>query len=155
MTAGAYDSGEIASPGANVTVTATIGGKSFRAVLAPRAFAAGVEVAGTATSVTVHGADPNGGAVALELSGPGGVLARRSAFPRAGGGLDASATFALAGPGGSVVTVDAGRMDDAHAARKRRIHAGRLRRVDPRLAGRLRRSAHLRLRELRVGARLP
>ena len=108
VTAGAYDSGEIASPGANVTVTATIGGKTFRAVLAPRAFAAEVTVAGAATSVTVHGADPNGGAVALELSGPGGVLARRSAFPRAGGGLDASATFALAGPGGSVVTATQG-----------------------------------------------
>ena len=106
--AGTYDSGEIATPGANVTVTATIGGKTFRAVLAPRAFATEVAVAGAATSVTVHGADPNGGAVALELSGPGGVLARRSALPRAGGGLDASATFALAAPGNSVVTATQG-----------------------------------------------
>ncbi|MDX6599251.1 MAG: hypothetical protein QOE87_3138 [Gaiellales bacterium] len=108
VTTGTYDSGEIASPGANVTVTATIGGKAFRAVLAPRAFAAEVEGAGALTSVTVHGADPNGGAVALELSGPTGVLARRSAFPRAGGGLDASATFALSGPAGSVVTATQG-----------------------------------------------
>ena len=50
-------------PAAPVTVTATIGGTPFRAVLSPQPFAAEVSVADGATAVTVHGADPAGGAV--------------------------------------------------------------------------------------------
>ena len=40
VSSGSFDSGEIAAPGAAVTVTATVGGKPFRAVLSPQPFAA-------------------------------------------------------------------------------------------------------------------
>jgi hypothetical protein len=109
VTAGAFDSAEIATPGANVSVTATIGGKTFRAVLGARAFAADVSVADGVTSVTVHGADPGGDAVVVDLTAPGGgALARRSAIARPGGGLAASATFPLAAPAGAIVTATQG-----------------------------------------------
>ena len=50
VSSGSFDSGEIAAPGAAVTVTATIGGKPFRAVLSPQPFAADVSVADGATA---------------------------------------------------------------------------------------------------------
>jgi hypothetical protein len=102
---GSFDSGEIAAPGAPVTITATVGGKPFRAVLSPRPFAADVSVADGATSMTAHGADPAGGAVALDLTTPGGALiAHTSVTARIGAGLDATATLPVAAPPGSVVT---------------------------------------------------
>jgi hypothetical protein len=109
VSSGSFDSGEIASPGASVTVTATIGGRPFRAVLSPRAFAADVSVADGATGVTVHGADPAGGAVAIDVTTPGGVLiAHTSASARIGAGLDATTTLPMAAPPGSVVTAAQG-----------------------------------------------
>jgi hypothetical protein len=109
VSTGSFDSAEIATPGANVTVTATIGGKPFRALLGARAFAADVSVADGVTSVTVRGADPGGGAVALDLTAPGGgALAHRSAIARAGGGLVAKATFPFATPAGALVTATQG-----------------------------------------------
>ncbi len=44
VSSGSFDSGEIATPAAAVTVTATVGGKPFRAVLSPQPFAANVSV---------------------------------------------------------------------------------------------------------------
>ena len=44
VSSGSFDSGEIATPGAAVTVTATVGGKAVRAVLSPRPFAPNVSV---------------------------------------------------------------------------------------------------------------
>ena len=109
VSSGSFDSGEIATPGAAVTVTATVGGKAVRAVLSPRPFAPNVSVADGATSVTVHGVDPAGGAVAIDLTGPGGALiAHTSAAARIGSGLDATATLPFAAPPGSVVTAAQG-----------------------------------------------
>ena len=110
VTAGAFDSaGEITTPAAPVTITATIAGTPFRAVLAPRVFAVDASAANGTTSVTVHGADPNGGPLALVLTGPdGGVLARTSASPRVGAGLDAKATLPVAAPSGATIAASQG-----------------------------------------------
>jgi hypothetical protein len=111
VTAGAYDSaGEIASPGSTVTVTAAIGGTPFRADVAPRAFAADATSADGATSIRVHGADPNGGPVAIELivAPAGSTLATASAPARIGAGLDATASLPFAAKGGAVVLVRQG-----------------------------------------------
>ena len=109
VSSGSFDSGEIATPAAAVTVTATVGGKPFRAVLSPQPFAANVSVADGATSVTVHGADPAGGPVAIDLTAPGGTLiAHTSAAARIGAGLAATATLPVAAPPGSVVTAAQG-----------------------------------------------
>jgi hypothetical protein len=106
VSSGTYDSGgEIASPGSTVTVSSTIAGTPFRADVAPHAFAADVTSADGATAVRVHGADPGGGPVAIELiSAPAGSsLAATSAPARIGSGLDAIATLALAARSGAVV----------------------------------------------------
>jgi hypothetical protein len=109
VASGSFDSGEIAAPGTPVTVTSVIGGTPFRAVLSPRPFAADVSVADGTTRVTVHGVDPAGGSVAIDLTTPGGtLLAHTSAFPRVGAGLDAAATLPLALPAGGVVSAAQG-----------------------------------------------
>lgn len=109
VASGSFDSGEIAAPGNSVTVTSTIGGKPFRAVLSPEAFAADVSAADGSTTVTVHGADPVGGAVAIDLTAPGGAsLAHTSALPRIGSGLDARVTLPLAAPPGAIVSAAQG-----------------------------------------------
>jgi hypothetical protein len=109
VSSGSFDSGDIAAPGTPVTVTATVGGKPFRAVLSPQPFAADVSVADGATSVTVRGADPAAGAIGIDLTGPGGALiAHTSATPRIGAGLHATATLPVAAPPGSVVAVAQG-----------------------------------------------
>ncbi|MDP9256310.1 MAG: hypothetical protein M3Q31_07135, partial [Actinomycetota bacterium] len=108
---GSYDSpAEIASPSSAVTVTATITGTPFRADVAPRAFAADVTAADGATSLTVHGADPNGGAVSIQLleAPVGTTLARTSAIPRVGAGLAATATLPFAANQGAVVIAKQG-----------------------------------------------
>jgi hypothetical protein len=105
VASGSFDSGEIAGPGTPVTVTSTIGAIPFRAVLSPSPFAADVSVADGATRVTVHGADPAGGAVAIDATSSGGtLLVHTSALPRVGAGLEAAATLPLALPPGAVVT---------------------------------------------------
>ena len=110
VTAASYDSAEIAAPGSTVTVTSTIGGVPLRADIAPRAFAADVTSADGSTVVRVHGADPNGGAVSIELlAAPGGAtLATASAPARIGAGLDATATLPFAAKGGAVAVVKQG-----------------------------------------------
>ena len=86
VASGSFDSGEIATPGNSVTVTSSIGGTPFRAVLSPEAFAADVSVADGATAVTVHGADPAGGAVAIDVTAPGGGLLAHTSALRVGAG---------------------------------------------------------------------
>jgi hypothetical protein len=110
VTSGAFDSpGELATPDAPVTITATIAGTPFRAVIAPRFFAVDASTADGTTSVTVHGADPNGGPLALVLTAPdGGVLARTSANPRVGAALDAKATLGVAAPSGATIAASQG-----------------------------------------------
>ena len=110
VTSGAYDSaGAIATPDATVVVTSAIGGTPYRADIAPRAFAADVSSATGATTVAVRGADPGGGALAIELTAPGGgALARTTANPRIGAGLGATATLPVSAPSGSAVTVTQG-----------------------------------------------
>jgi hypothetical protein len=109
VSSGSFDSGEIAMPGGSVTVTATIGGTPFRAVVNPQAFAADVSVADGATAVTVHGADPAGGPVAIDVTVPGGgLLAHTTAVARIGSGLDATAALPFAAAAGAVVTATQG-----------------------------------------------
>jgi hypothetical protein len=109
VASGSFDSGEIATPGTPVTVTSAISGTPFRAVLSPEPFAADVSVADGATGMTVHGADPAGGAVSIDVTAPGGtLLAHTSALPRVGAGLDAAATLPLALPPGVVVSAAQG-----------------------------------------------
>ena len=109
VSSGSFDSGEIAAPGNAVTVTATIGGTPFRAVVDPQAFAAEVSVADGATVVTAHGADPAGGPVSIDMTAPGGgLLAHTSALARVGSGLNATAALPLAAPAGAVVTATQG-----------------------------------------------
>jgi hypothetical protein len=109
VSSGSFDSSEVALPGNPVTVTSSIGGRPFRAVLSPEAFAADVGVADGSTTVTVRGADPAGGAVAIDLTSPGGVLlARTSAMPRIGAGLNAIVTLPLAAPASAVLAAAQG-----------------------------------------------
>ncbi len=97
-----------------------------------------------ATSVTVHGADPAGGAVAIDLTAPGGALiAHTSAAARIGSGLDATATLPFAAPPGSVVTAAQGPWSSTHAARDRRVHGRRVRGRDPLLGSGLRWRSYL------------
>src|SRR3954462_13859970 len=87
VSSGSYDSaGEIASPATTVTVTSTIGGTPFRADVAPHAFAADVTSADGATAVHVHGADPTGGPVGIEVlvAPAGSTLGATSAPARIG-----------------------------------------------------------------------
>ena len=105
VSSGSFDSGEIATPGAAVTVTATRRRQALPRRAQPAAVRSDVSVADGATSVTVHGADPAGGPVAIDLTAPGGALiAHTSAAARIGAGLDATATLPVAAPPGSVVT---------------------------------------------------
>ena len=111
VSSGAYDSaGEIASPGSTVTVTSMIGGTPFRADVAPRAFAADVTSADGSTAIRVHGADPNGGPVAIELivAPAGATQATTSAPARIGAGLDATVTLPFAARDGAVVSAKQG-----------------------------------------------
>ena len=106
VSSGTYDSaGEIASPGSTVTISSTIGGTPFHADVAPHAFAADVTSADGATAVRVHGADPGGGPVGIEvISAPAGsTLASTSAPARIGSGLDAIAALPFAARSGAVV----------------------------------------------------
>jgi hypothetical protein len=105
VASGSFDSGEIAAPATPVTVTATIGGTPFHAVLRPEAFAAEVTVADGATTITVHGADPAGGTVGIDVTAPGGTpVAHTSAAPRVGSGLDATVTLPFAAQPAAAVT---------------------------------------------------
>jgi hypothetical protein len=110
VSSGSFDSaGEITTPGAALTVTATISGKPFRADLTPRAFAVDAVAGDGKTAVTVRGADPNGGAVAITMAAPdGSLLARTTAYPRVGAGLAATAALPLAPPPGSAITATQG-----------------------------------------------
>ncbi|MDX6630849.1 MAG: hypothetical protein QOH00_3095 [Gaiellales bacterium] len=109
VASGSFDSGDIAAPGSAVTVTSTIGATPFRAVISPQPFAADLSVADGATAVTVRGTDPAGGAVAIDVTAPGGgLLVHTSALPRVGAGLSAGATLKLAAPAGAVVTAAQG-----------------------------------------------
>ena len=141
VSSGSFDSGEIATPGAAVTVTATVGGKPVpRRARARSRSQPNVSVADGATSVTVHGADPAGGAVAIDLTAPGGALiAHTSAAARIGAGLDATATLPVRRP--ARVRRDRGtrRVVVQHAARDRRVHGRRVHGRDPRLGSGLRR----------------
>jgi hypothetical protein len=106
VSSGSYDSaGEIASPATTVTVTSTIGGTPFRADVAPHAFAADVTSADGATAVHVHGADPTGGPVGIEVlvAPAGSTLGATSAPARIGSGLDATVTLPFAARSGAVV----------------------------------------------------
>ena len=104
VASGSFDSAEIATPAAPLTVTATIGGTPFQAVLSPQPFATEIVVANGATTVTVHGADPAGGPVGIDLTAPGGALvAHTSAAPRVGSGLDATVTLPFAAQPGAAI----------------------------------------------------
>ena len=82
----------------------------FRADIAPRAFAADVTSADGSTAIRVHGADPNGGPVAIDLlaAAGGSTLASVSAPARIGSGLDATAALPFAARGGAVAVVKQG-----------------------------------------------
>ena len=101
VTAASYDSAELAAPASTVTITATQGGVPFRADIAPRAFSADVTSADGSTAIRVHGADPNGGPVAIDLlaAAGGSTLASVSAPARIGSGLDVTAALPFAARG--------------------------------------------------------
>ena len=127
-------------PARTSVVTSTIGGKAFRAELAPRAFGADVVVAGGATSVSVHGADP-GGAVTIELTARGACWRAR---PRSRAPAAASTRRRPSRSPRRAVPSSRRRRapDDAHALGSA-VRSRRLRCLDSGLAGRLRRPAHL------------
>ena len=110
VAAASYDSAEIAAPATTLAITASIGGVPFRADLAPRAFAADVTSADGATTFRVHGADPNGGPVAIELlvAPVGSTVATASAPARVGAGLDATASLPFAARSGMLAIVRQG-----------------------------------------------